>query len=311
MNLTYHEGQVAVQQEANTRPVAEMLRDWVGPVVEFCRTADMMVLAMPTAGRPGDLRFVVASGRAPLVDIVGPSTALVHLAEESHRLLDGETPCGGLAISMAMARRARLNGTVSPSDEGFLLEPAEAFTNCRKYIVPSEPVDLTEHVGPTHRSAVALDDAWLGDVTSRTETAFLATVSPTGQIDVSHRGGEPGFLEYDSAGGLAWDEYVGDGMFKSAGNVRASGRFTLLVLDLPTGDAAELHGTATYTTLRTAKEARSSGLEQHRDPYPVQGRMTCRVEEAYRLDALTLPRRRLEKRQRVTSRSALEQQAPH
>jgi hypothetical protein len=39
--------------------------------------------------------------------------------------------------------------------------------------------------------------------------------------------------------------------------------------------------------------------------------MTSRIEEAFRLDAVTLPRRRLEKRQRVTSRSTLDEQAPH
>jgi hypothetical protein len=130
-------------------------------------------------------------------------------------------------------------------------------------------------------------------------------------IDVSHRGGVPGFLEFDAAtASLAWDEYVGDGMFKSAGNVRAGGCFTLLVLDLATGAAAELHGSAVYVTSRTAKEARTDGLEQHDERFPVQGRMTCQVEAAYRLDGLTHPRRRLAKRRRVTSRSSKSEQAP-
>jgi hypothetical protein len=32
MALRYHAGQIEVQEEANTREVAEMLADWVGPV---------------------------------------------------------------------------------------------------------------------------------------------------------------------------------------------------------------------------------------------------------------------------------------
>ncbi len=310
MPLSYHDGQLQVQTEANTRPVAEALRNWVGPVVEFCETADMIVLATP-AEQPGDVRFLVASGAAPIVEIVGPAAALVRLDEDATRLLDGETSCGGLAISMATARRARLNGTLSPVDDSLLLEPAEAFTNCRKYVAPSEALSFEPHVGPARRTIVALEDPWLAGVVARAETSFLGTISPTGGVDVSHRGGEPGFLEFDaSAATLAWDEYVGDGMFKSAGNVRAGGRFTLLVLDLASGDAAELHGTAGYETLRTAKQARTEGLEQHADHFPVQGCMTCRVEAAYRLDAVTHPRRRLAKRQRVTSCSTTDEQAP-
>jgi hypothetical protein len=310
MPLTYHQGQIEVQTEANTRPVAEALRDWVGPVVEFCETADVIVFAMP-AEEPGDVRFLVASGAAPIVEIVGPAQAIVRLDEDATRLLDGETSCGALAISMATARRARLNGTLSPVDEGLLLEPVEAFTNCRKYVAPSEALSFEPHVGPLRRSEVALDDVWLTEVVANAETTFLGSVNPEGLVDVSHRGGEPGFLEFDAANAsLSWDEYVGDGMFKSAGNIRAGGRFTLLVLDLATGDAAELHGTARYETLRTAKEARTDGLEQHNERFPVQGRMSCRVEAAFRLDGVTHPRRRLETRQRVTSRSSTHEQAP-
>jgi hypothetical protein len=310
MPVIYHHGQIEVQTEANTRPVAEALRNWVGPVVEFCETADVIVFATP-ADEAGDVRFLVASGAAPIVEIVGPGQALVRLDEDSTRLLDGATSCGGLAISMATARRARLNGTLSPVDEGLLLEPVEAFTNCRKYVVPSEALRFEPHVGPARRSPISLDDPWLAGVVARAETSFLGTINPDGLVDVSHRGGEPGFLELDALmASLCWDEYVGDGMFKSAGNIRAGGRFTLLVLDLETGDAAEIHGTASYETLRTAKEARTDGLEQHDERFPVQGRMTCTLDAAFRLDGVTHPRRRLARRQRVTSRSSTDEQAP-
>ena len=55
MALQYHAGQIEVQGEANTRPVAEQLAHWVGPVGEFASVADLFVLA--TSDREGDLRF--------------------------------------------------------------------------------------------------------------------------------------------------------------------------------------------------------------------------------------------------------------
>jgi hypothetical protein len=42
VKLKYHHGQIEIQTEANTRIVADRLAGWVGPVVEFCRTADLI-----------------------------------------------------------------------------------------------------------------------------------------------------------------------------------------------------------------------------------------------------------------------------
>ena len=58
MALVYHAGQIEVQEEANTRPAAENLADWVGPVGQFASVADMFLLA--SADEAGDLRFAAA-----------------------------------------------------------------------------------------------------------------------------------------------------------------------------------------------------------------------------------------------------------
>jgi hypothetical protein len=58
------------------------------------------------------------------------------------------------------------------------------------------------------------------------------------------------------------------------------------------------------------KQARLEALEQHKNPYPVQGEMTLQVASAYRLTSLFRPRRRIEQAERVTSRSRIAEQAP-
>jgi hypothetical protein len=308
MALQYHAGQIAVQTEANTRPVADRLAQWVGPVGQFASVADLFVLA--AADAEGKLRFASVSGAAPLVAFEGGRA--IRFPELRLDWAPEATLAGGIAISLAQLRRARINGPLVLGDEGWTLEADEAFTNCRKYVAPSMAVDDEPHAGPSMREPVALDDAWLLDMVARAETSFLASISPEGQPDVSHRGGLPGFLRLDTAAGtLAWDEYVGDGMLKSAGNVRATGRVSLLVLDLTTGDAAELTGTAAYTTVRRYEEAREDALEQHKDRYPVQGAMSMRIDGAWRLTGMTSPRRRMEKALRVTSASPPDEQAPH
>jgi hypothetical protein len=307
MALQYHAGQIQVQEEANTRPVAEMLAGWVGPVGQFASVADLIILA--TAQEDGRLRFASVSGPAPLIVVSGARAISLPLLELPYDA-DGEL-AGGIAISLSQLRRARINGRLSFESGSWVLEAEEAFTNCRKYIAPSLALVEEPHAGPVMRSGVALDDPWLRGVIARAETSFLASVSPDGQPDVSHRGGLPGFLELDaSAETLRWREYVGDGMLKTAGNIRATGLASLLVLEIDTGDAVELSGRAVYTTLRSNKEARESGLEQHRERYPVQGAMEMRIHSASRLTGFALRRKRLDKALRVTSKSATAVQAP-
>jgi hypothetical protein len=305
--LTYHHGQVAVQNEANTRPLADHLAHWVGPVAEFAHDADMFLLAAPADD--GALHFTALSGPAPLVEVAGPATLRMAFPGPGPRPAPGRV--GGLAINLGLARRARINGSLAGRGGGLELEADETFTLCRKYMAPSLSRGSEPHSGPTACEALEFDDPDLARLLARAETSFLASISPDGGPDVAHRGGPPGFLEFD--GGthtLTWPEFVGDGVFKSAGNVRATGRLTLLVVDIESGDGVELVGHGGYTNVRTQRSARLDPLVQFRDHYPLQGTMTCTIVRAVRLRGLMHPRARIEKALKVTSRSTVDDQAP-
>jgi hypothetical protein len=60
-----------------------------------------------------------------------------------------------------------------------------------------------------------------------------------------------------------------DGVCKSPGNVRATGRMTLLVVDIENGDAVEFVGNGEYSNARTQRTARLDPLVQFRDHYPL------------------------------------------
>lgn len=307
MPIVYHAGQIEVQTEANTRPVAEKLADWVGPVMEFMAVADLVIVATPT---DGVLRFMALSGRAPLLEVVGPASVALR-ASLPVAMAGDSVLVGALAIALAQRRRARLNGELSVNESNAVLDASEAFTNCRKYVAPSIALEDAIHVGPVKRESIRLDEAWVSEVIERAETSFIASIGPGGLPDVSHRGGPPGFLSLDAARRvLRWSEYVGDGMLKSAGNIRANGRVTLLVVELATGDAVELAGRATYETIMTRQRARTQGLERHRDPFPPQGRVTMSVERAERLSKVMAPRRPIADIPKLNSSSPLEEQEP-
>lgn len=182
------------------------------------------------------------------------------------------TPYGGLAISLGSSRRARINGLLVDGADTVDLVAEETFTVCRKYIAPSVPLAHEPRAGPVAREAMSFDDPWLWDLLSRAETSFLATISPAGGPDISHRGGPPGFLQLNSASReLTWQEYVGDGVFKSAVNLRATGRFTLLVPEVESGEGVEMVGRGNYTNMRGDRRQRLDLLVQHGEEFPVQG----------------------------------------
>lgn len=316
--LRYHAGQLAVQAEANTTHVAEKLAGWVGPVERYAADADLIVLAHTAPD--GTLAHVAISGEPPLavpvepgvLELPAPAVALV-LAPSGSR--PGPSPTsgvavGGLVISLARAERARINGTLHVDEDGGVLVAEERFTLCRKYLAPSVAVSGGLHAGPTSTEPVAIGDPWVRGVLEAAETAFLASRSPDGAPDVAHRGGPAGFLALDAAGAtVSWAEFVGDGVFKSAGNVRATGIATLLVPDLATGDAVELAGTAVYENVLTRFRPREDALVQHRERFPTQGLMTLRVRSVRRLGSFISARRRIEA-ESVTSRDHPEEQAP-
>jgi hypothetical protein len=181
---------------------------------------------------------------------------------------------------------------------------------CRKYIAPSVALGSALLVGPAGRERLPLDDPWAAAVATAGETAFLASISPDGAPDIAHRGGPPGFIRLDPAGAtLAWTELVGDGVFKSAGNVRATGTASVLILDLPTGDALAATGTARYENTLTRFRPREEPLVRMPDAFPEQGRLELSIRVLHRLRGFTHPRRRLDVR-RVTSRDTPDEQAP-
>lgn len=303
--IKYHVGQLEVQAEANSRALADRMAAWVGPAGEFAERADLLLFAFADAR---GFRFAAVSGPPPLAAVAGGSAVRIEAATRP-TFEDGHV--GGLAINLAEARRVRLNGALLLDDGGGLLEIEEAFTLCRKYLVRSESLGSQTHVGPLATEPLDVESPWLREVLASAETSFLASVAPDGAPDVAHRGGPPGFLEFDAATNrLAWAEFIGDGVFKSAGNVRATGRLALLVPDFESGDAAVLSGTGSYVNERRLRESRRDPLEQHRQEFPAQGRIECTVDRVERLSSLLHRRAAARDLVSVNSASAVHQQAP-
>jgi predicted pyridoxine 5'-phosphate oxidase superfamily flavin-nucleotide-binding protein len=148
-----------------------------------------------------------------------------------------------------------MNGIVRGLNaSGFAVELSQSFGNCPKYIQAREPVYVDRPVpakGPvTHESAQLSDAA--RRMIEQADTLFIATAyagdgeqaGRAGGVDVSHRGGKPGFVRVEGGGLLTVPDFVGNYFFNTLGNLVVNPRAGLLFIDFDTGDLLYLAVTA-------------------------------------------------------------------
>lgn len=154
------------------------------------------------------------------------------------------SPIGALAIEPATRRRMRINGTGHDRGGRLAVTADQVFANCPKHITQRE-VHGEVDTGPPAAGGVRLSDEQSGFVAGA-DTFFIATGADGHGVDVSHRGGEPGFVTARSATTLSWPEYRGNAMYMTLGNLHVQPRCGLLFVDW-TGarPALRLTGTAT------------------------------------------------------------------
>ena len=78
----------------------------------------------------------------------------------------------------------------------------------------------------------------------RRDAFFLATVDADGQPQCSYKGGDPGFVRVVDERTLLFPWYDGNGMYLSAGNIRATRRVGLLFVDFEDPRRLRVNGRA-------------------------------------------------------------------
>ncbi|QPC88748.1 pyridoxamine 5'-phosphate oxidase [Mesorhizobium sp. NBSH29] len=155
-------------------------------------------------------------------------------------------PIGLLGIDLATRRRNRVNGFVErTSASGFALAINQSFGNCPKYIqVRSVRRGLAQ---PGKVEELAVLDADARALIAASDTFFVASRSrdvaeAPGGLDVSHRGGRPGFVGVEGDV-LTVPDFSGNRYYNTLGNLLGDPRAGLLFIDFERGDMLQLQGT--------------------------------------------------------------------
>ncbi|WP_431264117.1 pyridoxamine 5'-phosphate oxidase family protein [Roseateles chitinivorans] len=270
MDTTWHPGEQALQEAVGVRERmaeigAQVVRDHMPDQHRelFAKLPTMLLGAIDAAGQPwatmlaGPPGFVTtpdARTMALATALDGQDPALAAL-----RARGPGAPVGLLGLEPHTRRRNRMNGRlISLSSESLSVGVVQSFGNCPKYIQARDPLawddtppDLAQPLD------AALDDGALALIEAA-DTLFIASASApvpgdgrSDGVDVSHRGGPPGFLRIQRRldGGIAlWmPEFPGNRFFMTLGNLLRHPRAGLLIPDYARGELLHLAADAAVT----------------------------------------------------------------
>lgn len=151
---------------------------------------------------------------------------------------------GLLGIELHTRRRNRLNGRIADTaDARWHVQVEQSFGNCPQYIQMREYRRVQEAAGP-RRDARALTPQAIAMI-EQADTFFVASyaIKQDGQrsVDVSHRGGRPGFVKV-MGNRLLIPDYAGNLHFNTLGNLLVNPQAGLLFVDFTSGDVLQLTG---------------------------------------------------------------------
>lgn len=159
---------------------------------------------------------------------------------------------GLLGIELHTRRRNRMNGIVTAVDaDGFTVQVGQSFGNCPQYIqarmfelngansTAPKPLYQVTSLGEAERTMIAVADTFF------IATAFQEKEAGAAKgVDVSHRGGKPGFVRVDDECTLTIPDFVGNFHFNTFGNLLLNPHAGLLFVDFDRGNLMYLTGTA-------------------------------------------------------------------
>lgn len=162
------------------------------------------------------------------------------------RGLRGQASVGLLGIEPQTRRRNRVNGTLRCEPWGFSLSVQHSFGNCPKYIQrralrraqgapPAQGAQRSNALTDRARAMIEAADTFY-------VASYVDLEGQARQVDVSHRGGKPGFVHVDAQGVLTVPDFAGNLFFNTLGNFILNPRAGLLFVDFETGDLLQMTG---------------------------------------------------------------------
>ncbi|MEK3884652.1 pyridoxamine 5'-phosphate oxidase family protein [Paenibacillus sp. PL2-23] len=277
--MDYHGGELKVQERAGLLKEASALkksvRDHLPEVAaRFIEQQVMLIIGLRDA--KGLVWATVIYGSPGFVKALDPTTlSISSLPLTSDPAFDGiraGQAIGMLAIDFSSKRRMRVNGKITFVHEGgFQVQTSEVYANCPKYIQSRSFSEFRPLTKNKPILSTQLNQEQMNQI-SQSNTFFIATCSSETGADASHRGGLAGFVQVVDQRTLLVQDYRGNAMFNTLGNIEANPQTGLLFLDFEAGDMLQMNGEAAiqWTGLERALCIRISQIRSVAMGFPLR-----------------------------------------
>lgn len=242
MDEPFHTGELEAQARAGVSSRGAGIRDFMPAQHRdfFALLPYLFVAGRDAEGWP---IATILTGKAGFVQSPTPTSLSIAAPPSPRDPADGAlqagAPVGLLGLDLQTRRRNRANGVIAARDDGGIdVTISQSFGNCAKYIQTRDLVRVASRPAPVE-SLSRLDPA-ARQLIANADTLFIASASGPG-LDISHRGGRPGFARIDGDV-LTVPDFAGNNYFNTLGNLLLEPRAALLFVDFAKGDILQLQG---------------------------------------------------------------------
>jgi uncharacterized protein len=245
----FHSGEVAAQERAGLSAAGAGIRTFMPDQhrIFFGHLPYLFLGAIDPAGWP--IASILA-GPPGFIESPDERTLRIEArplpADPAAGLVASGASVGLLGLDLATRRRNRANGSVTAvGDGGFTVAVEQSFGNCPQYI-QARQVHAGGMIADAPVEALTTLSGRARDLVAAADTLFVATragagIEAHGGVDISHRGGRPGFVRIDGDR-LTIPDFRGNRYFNTLGNLVTEPRAALLFVDFERGDVLQLQG---------------------------------------------------------------------
>lgn len=246
----FHAGELAAQARAGVASRGAGIRQFM-PDQHRIFFGQLPWLFAGVLDRDGWPLATVVAAAPGFVESPTPTTlsiaALPSEDDPAFALFQPGSPIGLLGLELETRRRNRANGRIDTvAADRFTVEIAQSFGNCAKYIQVRDRLQESHEPATAPINLPGLDEEARALI-AQADTLFIASTAAleaeTGGVDISHRGGRPGFVRIDGDT-LTIPDFAGNNYFNTFGNLLQEPRAALLFVDFATGTLLQLQGEA-------------------------------------------------------------------
>ena len=249
--MVFHEGELAVQERVGVSRQASRVGASIHPNIPPLAQDFLEQQPYVFAGsidKKGRVCASILVGEVGFLQVLSDRTIRIDSPATDNLLFENlktDDRIGLLAIEFETRRRMRANGRARIADDSIIVQTDEVFSNCPKYIQARfwERESNPENEKQSAQSFAELTEKQTGFIEAA-DTFIIASAHESRGADVSHRGGNPGFVRVLNNKKLLFPDYSGNMMFQTLGNLQLNPNCGLLFYDFSNGWILQLTGKA-------------------------------------------------------------------